>query len=317
MSSESLQRALLSLRGLACGDSFGESFFLPPAHARDLIATRSLPPPPWRFTEDTVMAIAIVKSLIADGEVRPEPLAGHFADLYDITRAFGSAMHAHLTDLAVFGPAHWERLSRGLFNGSGSFGNGSAMRVAPLGAFFADQPDRIIDQAVLSAIPTHSHPDASAGAIAVSLAAAAFWNSRHQPAPAPSDLLSRIAANTPDGPVQDAIRRAADLPADTSPAQAATLLGNGTLVSCLDTVPFSLWSAATCPDSYEDALWRTVSVLGDRDTTCAIVGGIVILRTGIDAIPPAWLARAEAPWHLLTEPGTETPTRPQPTRIIQ
>ncbi len=32
----------------------------------------------------------------------------------------------------------------------------------------------------------------------------------------------------------------------------------------------------------------TVSGFGDRDTTCAIVGGVVSLYTGIDGIPPAW-----------------------------
>lgn len=36
---------------------------------------------------------------------------------------------------------------------------------------------------------------------------------------------------------------------------------------------------------YEAALWLTVSGLGDRDTTCAIVGGIVITCTGSEGIP--------------------------------
>ena len=37
----------------------------------------------------------------------------------------------------------------------------------------------------------------------------------------------------------------------------------------------------------EDALWLTVSGLGDRDTTCAIVGSIVVLSAGIESIPLA------------------------------
>ena len=67
-------------------------------------------------------------------------------------------------------------------------------------------------------------------------------------------------------------------------------LGNGTGVSCQDTVPFCLWCAGTHLDSYEEALWLTVAGLGDRDTTCAIVGGIVALRS---EIPTAWLAARE------------------------
>jgi hypothetical protein len=39
--------------------------------------------------------------------------------------------------------------------------------VAPLGAHFADDPERITEQASLSSIPTHCHPEAVAGAVAV------------------------------------------------------------------------------------------------------------------------------------------------------
>jgi ADP-ribosylglycohydrolase len=41
-------------------------------------------------------------------------------------------------------------------------------------------------------------------------------------------------------------------------------------------------------DSYVEALWHTVSALGDRDTTCAIVGGIMSLIQGEEGIPDDW-----------------------------
>jgi ADP-ribosylglycohydrolase len=55
-------------------------------------------------------------------------------------------------------------------------------------------------------------------------------------------------------------------------------------------VPFCLWAAERHLDSYETALWTTASVLGDMDTTCAIVGGIVALAS---PIPAEWLAARE------------------------
>jgi ADP-ribosylglycohydrolase len=70
-------------------------------------------------------------------------------------------------------------------------------------------------------------------------------------------------------------------------------LGNGTRVSAQDTVPFALWCAARHLGDYEEALWQTVSGLGDRDTTCAIVGGIVAVSTGVEGIPGLWLRRRE------------------------
>jgi ADP-ribosylglycohydrolase len=42
-------------------------------------------------------------------------------------------------------------------------------------------------------------------------------------------------------------------------------------------------------NDYEAALWATAAGLGDVDTTCAITGGIVAARTGIDAAPALWL----------------------------
>jgi ADP-ribosylglycohydrolase len=72
-------------------------------------------------------------------------------------------------------------------------------------------------------------------------------------------------------------------------------LGTGSKVTSADTVPFSLWCAARHLGDYEEALWTTVSGLGDRDTTCAIVGGIVALSCEPAAIPAAWLSARETP----------------------
>jgi ADP-ribosylglycohydrolase len=60
-------------------------------------------------------------------------------------------------------------------------------------------------------------------------------------------------------------------------------------------VLFALWCAAAPVESFEAAIWRTLSGLGDCDTTAAIVGGIVALRTGVDGIPADWHAACKPP----------------------
>ena len=70
-------------------------------------------------------------------------------------------------------------------------------------------------------------------------------------------------------------------------------MGNGSRVLVADTVPFALWCAARHINNYEEALWATVSGLGDRDTTCAIVGGIVALAWE-NSVPEGWLKAREA-----------------------
>src|SRR5579862_8575440 len=56
-----LARARLSLEGLSVGDAFGERFFGPARAIRARLESRELPPPPWRYTDDTVMSLGIVE----------------------------------------------------------------------------------------------------------------------------------------------------------------------------------------------------------------------------------------------------------------
>lgn len=212
-------------------------------------------------------------------------------------------MHQLLPELART-PHRWKDLSNKLFNGNGSFGNGSAMRVAPLGAYFADDLKTLIEQAERSAVTTHCHSEGIAGAIAVALATGLAC--RHNDTPtAANDFLQSIRDQTPDGEVRDGIIRALSLPHDTSVETAVHALGNGAKVSAQDTVPFSLWVAAHHLDNYETALWTTVSGLGDRDTTCAIVGGIVAMSAGSESIPTVWLESREGipAWFLYPAPN--------------
>ncbi|MCP3972841.1 MAG: ADP-ribosylglycohydrolase family protein [Rhodobacteraceae bacterium] len=88
--------------------------------------------------------------------------------------------------------------------------------------------------------------------------------------------------------------RARQLPRSAEVPQAVAVLGNGTRVLAQDTVPFCLWCAARHTRDFEEAMWATVSGFGDRDTTCAIVGGILAARDEAGSIPPAWTAARES-----------------------
>lgn len=185
--------------------------------------------------------------------------------------------------------ADWRQVSRSAFGGEGSMGNGGAMRVAPVGAYFADDYEAAAENARLSAEVTHSHPDGQAGAVAVAVAAAfAFRQSQSGRIAISTELIKTAWRFTPAGPTRDGLQRALTLPLDADVRTAVDLLGNGSRIISSDTVPFCLWSAARSLDSYEEAMWQTVSALGDRDTTCAIVGGIVALAVGESGVPETW-----------------------------
>jgi ADP-ribosylglycohydrolase len=286
------ERAWLSLEGLSVGDTFGERFFGEPLDAMRRIGARQLSPAPWTYTDDTEMALSIFEVLQEMGTIDQDVLATRFATRMQHGRGYGQGTYVILEGIRA--GRDWRALTQAGFRGMGSFGNGAAMRVAPLGAYFADSDvETIARQARLSAEVTHAHDEGIAGAIAVAVAAALAWRSRDRPGPLGPTWITAVRDAVPPGYTRDAIAEALVLSPSAGVLDAARILGNGSGVTAPDTVPLCLWVAARRSDSFEEALWETVTALGDRDTTCAIVGGIVALKTGRDGIPPSWIAARE------------------------
>ena len=287
-----LTRARLALEGLSLGDAFGEQFFsIPDELLEDVLAERSAPAPPWRFTDDTQMALSIVEVLRARGAVDQDRLAASFAAHYEPGRGYGAGMHSLLRRINA--GAAWREAAQQQFSGQGSFGNGAAMRVAPLGAYFADDIDRAAAQARLSAEVTHTHPEGVAGAVAVALAAAWAWRSGQGGAPSQATLIDLVLPYVPESEVASRLRRARELSPGAPPQHAAAMLGSGFQISAQDTVPFTLWVAGAYLNDFEAAMWATASGMGDVDTTCAIVGGIVAMAVGEAGLPAAWRQHRE------------------------
>ncbi|MGQ4431222.1 ADP-ribosylglycohydrolase family protein [Streptomyces sp. SAS_260] len=289
------QHAHASLDGLVMGDAFGDSWFTrSDEDAEKLWAARELRPAPWSWTDDSAMAFVLFAHLVAHGEVRPGALAREFAAEYerDPSRGYGPSMHGILR--RVGDGEDWQAVTTGQFGGQGSYGNGAAMRVAPLGAWFRDDLKAAAEQARLSALTTHAHPEAVAGAVAVAVAGALAAAGAGQQVAPRAEFLREVASQVPASDVRSGLLVAANFSGRTSVRHAASVLGSGTLISAPDTVPFALWSAAGQLDDLPEALWQTVAGWGDRDTTCAIAGGVVAARTGTGGIPYAWRDACEA-----------------------
>jgi ADP-ribosylglycohydrolase len=287
-----LARAELSLDGLSVGDAFGERFFVHPDLVLDMVEARALPRAPWAYTDDTEMALALVQVLEAHGRVEQEALATLFGRRYrrNPHRGYGGTAHDILQKVHLGLP--WREVSSEVFGGTGSKGNGGAMRVGPLGAWFADDLSRAAAEARLSAEVTHWHPEGQAGAVAVAVAAA--WACVPGCVQAgPEGLFEAVLDLTPAGETREGLARARRLPPSVGPSVAARELGSGQRVLAEDTVPFALWCAAHHLDAYAEALWTTLGGLGDRDTTCAIVGSVVALSAGRESLPREWLEARE------------------------
>lgn len=280
-------RALASLRGLAVGDALGSQFFVPGTYP--LLKRREPPAGPWQWTDDTEMACSVLAVLAGHGRIDQDALAASFAHHHDFDRGYGPAVNRMLR--LIREGEDWRQLAAALFNGQGSWGNGAAMRIAPLGAWYADDPEQATHQAEISAYITHQHREAVVGAMAVAAAAALAADPAGPPTP--EALLDGVVALVPRSAVGAGLRRARDMLDYGDAGTVAAVLGSGRRTSAHDTVPFALWSAARALGDFERMFWTTASVGGDVDTTCAIAGGVVAAGPA-GAPPAAWLERTEA-----------------------
>ncbi len=290
--SEQLERAKAVLTGLSIGDALGGYYFVRSPETSRRIVERILPTGSWNFSDDTMMALSIFSILRQHGAIDRDKLALNFAEHYEQSRGYGPSVRRLM--LKIREGQSWQMAASSVFSGQGSYGNGGAMRVAPLGAYFADDITTVIEQAEYSAEVTHAHMEGIAGAIAVAVAAAFAYQLRGENRlPTPSDFISQVSSFVSPSEVKSKLNHAAALPVNTPIRDITRILGNGDKVTAQDTVGFTLWCAAQHLDNYQEALWLTISGGGDVDTNCAIVGGIVAAFTGIEGIPQEWISRRE------------------------
>lgn len=289
-----IKYAKRALDGIALGDCFGQTFFVSDKKACQRIKDREIVKEPWHFTDDTVMAIGIYGILEKYGEIRQDELAKVFAKNYalDWHRGYGGTAHFILRSIGE--GRDWKEVASSVFDGMGSMGNGGAMRVAPIGAYFADDLDKALYYAKASAEVTHAHIEGIVGAMAVAVAAAFMLNKKLGNYLGDGKaFLCDVADKLPESDTKYKILSAVSIKKESKIDFVVSVLGNGMNLTAQDTVPFCLWCVAHYYTSMEEALWTAVSALGDRDTICAIVGGIVSLFA--DGVPQQWLNYMEYP----------------------
>jgi ADP-ribosylglycohydrolase len=188
-----------------------------------------------KFTDDTVLTVAVAQAIVSG-----EPYAH---SLRKIGRRYPHAGYGGTFIRWLFSD------DAGPYN---SWGNGSAMRVSPVGFAFSTEDD-VLRQARMSAQITHNHPEGIKGAEATALAV--FLARTGHGKKAIKDRITALFGYDLD--------RSTD---DIRPSYAFD-------ISCQGTVPQAIVSFLDS-DSYEDAVRNAVSLGGDSDTLACITGGI-------------------------------------------
>src|SRR5262249_23080710 len=155
--------------------------------------------------------------------INQDALAQSFGDHFERSRSYGLAMYTLLPMLQQ--GVSWQTAAKMLFSGQGSFGNGAVMRVAPLGAYFADDLEAVVENARLSAEVTHAHPEA------IAVATAWAWRLRGVPMTR-AEFLDRILPFVPEGEVRSGCTQARDIRHGNSLRNVVAMLGNGSGISC-------------------------------------------------------------------------------------
>ena len=188
-----------------------------------------------QFTDDTVMTVAIAHAILAKSD--------YGASLQAYGRRYPNA---------GYGGAFYNWLFQANATPYNSWGNGSAMRVSPVGFAFAGVED-VLREAGRTAEVSHNHPEGIKGAQATALAVFLARQGESKQV-IKQEIVERFGYNL-DRTVED-IR----------PNYAFD-------VSCQGTVPEALIAFLDSTD-YEDAVRKAVSLGGDSDTLACITGGV-------------------------------------------
>ena len=192
------------------------------------------------FTDDTVCTIGIANAILKYGN----PTSEQFAEcLVEMCRKYPDRGYGSNFQKWIDNPVPYD-----------SYGNGSAMRVSPVG-FWSTSVDQCLSLAANSADCSHNHPEGINGAQAIA--------------------LSIFYAKKSDDKSLDSVRWVLDW---KYPQWASKTLDEirpdyTFKVSCQESVPVAILAFLES-SSYEDCIKKAISMGGDSDTLAAMAGGI-------------------------------------------
>jgi ADP-ribosylglycohydrolase len=297
-----------ALLGQALGDALGfvveaEPPGIAEAYVRDCLLVgrageRAHPQHPFgQYSDDTQLARELLLSVRDAGGWSPVAFAARVAELFRDGRDVGAGEGTRGAARRLLAGSSWRE--------SGTpapyAGNGSAMRVAPLGLLFGGDVEAMLAAAREQSQVTHLDPRCAAGAVAVAGAVALAATPRALDQGAFLETLARWVAREDDS-VATAVASVASW-VDLSPPDAAHRLHaagidpsqadrwRGVSAFVTSSVAWSLYAFLRSPDDYWTTVCTAIAVGGDTDTVAAMAGAIAGARLGPAALPTELVGR--------------------------
>jgi poly(ADP-ribose) glycohydrolase ARH3 len=237
------------------------------------------------YTDDTEMMIGIMESLVKRPGFDPVLTARRFLVNFSPYRGYGGRIYGVMDRLRC-GVA-WNQA------GTDSWGNGGAMRIAPIGFFFYDDPGRLEAAARDCTRITHGHPLGLAGALAQAKAVglATLRGIQNEPIEAAEFVDSIVEAVTPaSGEMARALGLVKGIRhgIDVKETIGGIISRFPCDVSALGAVPAAL-AAFLLTESFRASVVVAINCGGDTDTVGAMAGALAGAYYGYDQIPSEWL----------------------------
>lgn len=244
-----------------------------------------------RWTDDTHMMIGVAESMIANRGFDGNHMAQTFIKNYEEEPWRGYSSGPPRVFRWIKSGVAWNEAAKKLFGGVGSYGNGAAMRVAPVGLFHYDDPDKLRSVAYNQSQITHAHELGKEGAAlqayAVALAVKAdpsFKLDAH-------DFLGKLVGFTDSEVYERKLEKIWNLLNEDDRTKVVEELGNG--VEAYNSVPTAIYCFLRNWSDFQNSVFYAISLGGDTDTIGAMTGAISGAYNGTERLPEKWKSRLE------------------------
>ncbi len=281
-----------AMLGVAVGDALGAPFEGTGKAGSTDLKHLETEPGPLRYTDDTHMTLGMAESLLEQRGFDGGHMAKTFARNYyqEPWRGYGSGPPQVFQLLAQGVP--WDKAGGALFGGTGSFGNGAAMRVTPVALAYYRYPQSVVSFAAQSALITHSHELGIKGAILQACAIAYLLQWEPGMPFNPTAFLRLLEGVAPSPEFRRKLKRMITLLPGAPSGEVIKELGNG--IAAHEAVPVALYTFLRNHDFFSKSALYAISLGGDTDTIASMAGALSGAYLGESAIPPVWREGVES-----------------------
>ena len=227
-----------ALVGTAVGDAIGAGFEGKPAAEAETIERAADTRKILAYTDDTHMMIGMAESLVQKEGFDGEHMAQVFIRNYELEPWRGYGPGPPNVFRMIRGGEAWDKAALKLYH-EGSYGNGSAMRIAPLAVLYHDDFSMLREVAHRSSRITHSHPLGMEGAALQAFAIVLALRIKPSQNLNPREFLSRLVEISQQEEFKKKLESAASLLGDRDKANVVTNLGNS--VEAFNSVPAAIY----------------------------------------------------------------------------